>query len=1044
MKLFNQEQINAASKNEFSAGNNKSERSDFDENGLYRDLWPYRDEMREWANRHMDDIAAFLQYKNAKFKLIFADGFYHRPGDDVISLSVPEFKEMKDSCGMTIDQILFGFMHEIAHLKRMVELDNAGKHNHLAQFNYEERKRIEDSNNPTKFATLQPAYREFYNIMEDAIVNNLVFDTPYYGENVGDESRRRNSEVKDFYTNKAFTIFQKEAGGGYEQVKDPTTKKTKIEYIGEGKGSLRKISKDDYEHGFDWNKAEPDMGRSGQFLTLFMKNQMIGLNSEDIKTDSNPNGKHKLHEDASIAFTAPLAEAYEELLRKIMVKYKDDSLKLGRYMRFMSQVQRVPRFERKGNKTIESGFDIVPNVFSPAAINKDPVKRREIISCLGDDEKKMESIIAFARLMFGDKLKEAGLKMGIRQLSRFAYLDVFNKFKETDRAKSYSWTFPLKHNLVESTRIMRDVLEPIYAMLCILDDNFEVTLPPERDPQGHPRSKSPENPEKPRWQAGDKVRNKQKGSPNFGKKGVTTEVNIGSNGEAESVTVKYIEEGDKMANGIQFAGVEEEIYNPNENLKLVIKKGKGGGGEGKDDPREKEFEGEDEDEEGEDENEKENKGDEREENKDENGENKKPEDKDKPESGGRAGDKKEDVEEGGQDLEKIINPYKKALDDMIAQEEREENLKELKKSEENQEFQDRQAEKKKAEELLNKLREERKNRNESEPADSDFSDQKIVASFMELEKKLAPYAEKMAESWLEIVNNIASKIEIVKDKYYRSGKMDIKRLQKHFPEIEMGADVEHKRMYEQFIEKIEAEIRPKMLRAILAIDNSGSMDKKINNIRMVVMLLNSSLRSFRVLLKDKFKEILGPSYREDMDLVCDTAVHTFGKHSRRVKPFDIDNFDFLEQREDAKYPKININKERIETMLVFQKIAANENGTLDSDMWAEIVASHNDGKVQELLKENKMTEIIFQISDGEIEDESAEFIDKLKKLNIATAGMAIGGAGAVESLASRHGKGNVIPANTPDEIVEKFGELLKAAIKDKIEKPMMDYLEKLS
>jgi len=1031
MELFKQEHISQLGKNTDKAENvNNSEESEFDENGVHKDLWPYRDEMREWANSHADDIAAFLQYKNAKFKLIFADGFYHRPGDDTISLSVQEFKEMKESGGMTIDQIFFGFLHEIAHLKTMIELDSAGKYNHLAHFRYEEEKKIEDSNNSTKFATLRSAYRQFYNITEDAVVNSLVFDTPYFSENIGGESKKRNTEVKDFYTSKAFALHEKAENGDYAEIVDNKTGKKSIHKTEPGRGDLKKIDSQGYDEGFNWNDAVPDMNRGGQFLTYFIKNQMIGLKEGDIKSSQNPEGKHELHEDTASALSKSLIDAYEILLRKSLDKYKNDPQKLKRYIRFMSQAQRVPKFEEKNNEIVETGFDIVPNVFSPSIINKDPKERIRTINDLVGDEKKINSIVAFAKLNFRQELKKIGKEIGLRDISDFTYLDLFNEFKEVDKKKSHSWTFPLKHNLTERTKIMRVALEPIYTLLCILDDNFEVNLPPEREPGGPPPPKGPENPEKPMWKQGDKVKNNQKGSSNFGKKGVVSSVYFGGDGNVESVTVKYIEEDSKMASEIQASGDEELIYNPNENLIFITKKGAKGGQKGKEDPREKEYEDDENEGENDDENEE---------------EDKESDDKDDDENkeGDQSDDKNEnEQEQKDQDLEKIVNPYKKALEDMIEQEGREKNLKELEKSEKNLDFQEKQANKKNEKDLLEKLKKAREKKGEIKPTDSDFSDEQIVKSFIELEAKLLPYSEKMAKHWLEVINNIASKIEVVKDKYYRSGKMDIKRLQRHFGELEMGADIEHKQIYEQFIEKIETEIKPKMLRIVLAIDNSSSMSGNIDSIRMAIMLLNSSLRSFRVLFKDRIKDILGYNYDDSMDVVCDTDIYTFGKKSRHIKSFDIDNFEFLKE-DNVTYPTIDTDKEKIEIMLVFQKINASEGDTLDSEMWADIIEAHEDEELKKMLQENMMTEMIFQISDGNINDESNIFIDKMRELNIMTAGMAIG-SGAEASLAKRHGKENVIPANTPEEIVENFGELLKTAIQDKIEKPMIDYLDKLN
>ena len=88
----NSEQFNPA-KSEFAQAKRLPEGLEamFDENGLPRELWPFRDEMKEWGDRHLDDFTTFLEYRRAIFKLIYGKGFYHQPGTDKISLSVPHY-----------------------------------------------------------------------------------------------------------------------------------------------------------------------------------------------------------------------------------------------------------------------------------------------------------------------------------------------------------------------------------------------------------------------------------------------------------------------------------------------------------------------------------------------------------------------------------------------------------------------------------------------------------------------------------------------------------------------------------------------------------------------------------------------------------------------------------------------------------------------------------------------------------------------------------------------------------------------------------------
>ena len=983
------------------------EQAQFDENGLCRDLWKYRDEMTEWTKKHLDDFGSFLEYRNAKFKLVCGTSFYHEPGKDIISLSVPFYKDCKESGRMTIDQIFFASLHEFAHLKTMLELDRAGKKNQMQQFVYEKSKVIRDKKDSARFASLQGTYRQFYNIMEDAIVNRLVLSTRHYSESASESGRTHNQEIKDLYTDKFFPLFQEVGAGNGTYVKneDPRTKKDKPYLkVGKEEGNLELVSAEDYERGFDWNSMKPEMGRSGQFLTFFMKNQMIGLRKEDIFDElNNPEGTHELQEDVAMALTRPLPEVYAKLLEKIAEKYKSDPSQFKRYADFMTQAVRIPVFAEKQGKIVEEEPDVFVNVCNPLCIKKEKLDINHLL----------------AKRQYLEKLKNVAQKIGSPDARSLTYLDVFNRYKDTTRSKEYSWTFPLKHNLLERSRMTREVLEPIFTMLCILDDSFDVELPPETLPNNpEPPKEQPESHEKPDWKKGNVVINEDKNSPYNGKKGVITNISFGPDKKIESVTVEYYQdEKSRMADTAEkgkLSGEIEEVYDPDENLALWIQQSGQKQKSEFEDKRKKKYEEE-----------------EQEKNKEEGEEN-----------------KEVDL---GEALETLEEKYLKSL---IEEDDREARLKDVENQKKSSEYQEKKGDLERARQLLEQLKKQRQEHGEPHPnGEFSDSDKEIVRKYMEFEKKLTPYADKMAQSWLEVVNNIASKIEAVKDKYYRSGKVDIKKFQKHFPEIELGMEVEQRLIYERIVEKIITEVKPQMLRIGLLIDNSGSMaGKKLENMQMAVMLLNSSLRSFRLLFKDKMQEIFGNDYREDYDLVCDVEIRTFGNQNnpQLIKGYDVKNLDFLED-EHAERPPIDVNHEIGNTLRAFQKMTANE-GTYDNQAWGEVFLSRNNEKLKQLLKENRLTEVLFQISDGEIFDNeniAISLIGSLRsEIGIGVGGFAIGDSesdsAAYNALSKRHGADNVIRASSPEQIVEEFGKLLRKIIAEKIEEPMEKYLENIS
>lgn len=1013
------------------------ERADFDENGLSKELWPYRDEMKRWADEHIDDFGSFLEYRNAKFKLVCGTGFYHAPGKDIISLSVPFYKGCKESGEMTIDQIFFASLHEFAHLKTMLELDRAGKKNQMQQFVYEKNKVIRDKKDSAKFATLGSTYRQFYNIMEDAIVNRLVLSTRHYSESNSDASRGRNQEIKDLYTDKFFPMFKEVGEGQGEYLKNPGKREAKDKpylKVGKGNGNLESVSAEDYQRGFNWNEMKPEMGRSGQFLTFFMKNQMTGLKKEEIYDEvNNPMGTHELHPDVALALTRPLPEVYATLLKKINEKYKDDPAQVNRYADFMTQASRIEVFAEKNGKISQEEPDIVVNVCNPNAIKQGTFEVNH----------------ALAKSQYVEKLKSASQKIGSYDPRSLSFLDVFDKYKDVTRSKEYSWTFPLKHNLLERTRMTREVLEPIFTMLCILDDSFDVELPPETRPNNpEPSKEKQENHEKPDWKRGDKVVNEDKNSSYFGKKGVLTGVTFGVDGNVESVTVEYFEDGkSKMAGSVSekivLTGEIEEVYKPDENLALWIEKQKSEGKQKSefDDKRKKKYEEEEKEEE-------EEKG-EDDEDEDESDDKEKQEgDEQQPEQD-KSGDEDGEGEEADLD-EALESLEEKYLKELMEQDEREANLKEAEDQKKTAEYQEKKGDLHRAQQLLEQLRRQRQEKGDPHPSDPNFSDKEIVKKYLELEKRVALHADKMAQNWLEVVNNIASRIDAVKDKYYRSGKIDYRKLQRHFPEIEMGIEIDQRLIYERIVEKVVTEVKPQMLRILLLIDNSGSMaGEKLKNMQMAIMLLNSSLRSFRLLFKDKMQEIFGNDYRPDFDLVCDTEIRLFGSQSQLVKSFDVKDLSFLEN-EEAERPAIDVSKEIGGILHAFQKMTVNE-GTNDNEAWGEIFISHNDEKFKQLIKDNRLTEAIFQISDGVIMDSEDIAVSLIKSLRndigVGVGGFAIGDnendREAFNSLSERHGRENVINANTPEQIVEEFGKLLRKIIVEKIEQPMEQYLENM-
>ncbi|TAK96570.1 hypothetical protein EPO05_01495 [Patescibacteria group bacterium] len=765
------------------------------------------------------------------------------------------------------------------------------------------------------------------------------------------------------------------------------------------------------------------MNRSGQFMTFFIKNQMIGLAPADIQdAERNPQGKFKLHEDAALALNRPLHEVYGTFLERIVAKYQNDPWQMQRYLAFLRQPISVPRYEEKNGEIVRTD-----EVFCTI------VEQNQANATEGTID------IGRAKLNFLMNLEVVCRQLGIARPRAATFLDIFNKFKEIDWKAQRSWSIPLKHTMVERMRMIRKTLEPIFSMLCVLDDSFDVEMPPEQSGEEGPGENGGEGgPEgEPKWKPGDKVRDARNG-----RKGVITAVTLGPDGKPTSVTVDYVEDEAQVqqmagASGALIPRETVEIPDPDENLILIVRPGQGGSTtSSKSDPRKKEFDGEEP------------------KDKDKNGEPKegegddKPDDKPsddkknkKPSRGKGKADKPKPAKD--QDLGKVMSGYEKWLREALNQDGRNENLGKLEAAKQSPEHRERAVERERMEEAIRRLRELRRQAKEPVPEENDLRDRAVVEQYFQLEAKLRPFFEKMAEHWTEVVQNIASKIEVKREKYFRSGKVDVERIQRYLPEIEFGADIDDRMIYEQFVEKIISELRPKLLRVILLVDNSGSMaGEKANAVRATVMLLNASLRSLRVLFRNKMRAVLGEDAQR-VDLACDVEVRLFGAQHERIQKFAIKDLKFVRD-DNSPFPALDPDQEMLATLRVFQKFAADGSHTDDSDAWDEILLDHrNDKVVQELLAGQNMTEVLFQISDGNMNPAATvqPHIEELREMGVSIAGLAIGGGDAERNLLERLGQGNVALSDRPEQLVERFGELLKRIVGERVAKVMEDILQ---
>lgn len=1004
---------------------------------LAPELEPYKEQMQKWVETHMDFLKYYFNVRGTDFQIIYGDWFYYSPKTNQICLGVKTFKEAVeknkedlDSGVMNMDQIFFALLHEISHFKTTLEMDKAGKLNLLEHFKYLAKKKVRSAEDPAKYAGLAGPYGHFYNILEDAIVNYMVSNTIQFSS---PEARR---QIVELYAEKFFQLYSKvEPGEGDHQLYvDPDTGKKKYIRAEPGKGDYRLLKLDDYEQGFDAAELE-DMSRlSSQFLTFFIKAQMGVMNPDDFyDAHEFKTGKYKVPAEIAAVFKEPMHRLYKRLIKAVEQKYADDPEKLERYKDFMCDTVSVPVYGKVKKGITQTGEQIVANVV--------PSNLRNAANFGGE---------AWNAFLFNMK------KLGVPNADKMSVWELFNKFKEFDFRQSNKLAIPFKMTYAQRTAVIRQTIEPIFSLMCLLDDSFDLKLPPETMEHGQggegsqgengqgeagngpdqnegdadTESDTESDNEKPNenpnayWKEGIEVREVK-----TGRSGIIKKVYSDSDGNVTSVDIAYFEDPKtKMAasiNGrvVEFTGEESNIKDPVNNLIIIKKKqpkeqkiNQGGGVIidylEKDETNEPEEQSSDES---------------------------------APDKNGPMPEQENDLDEVNDIFGGLIDAIKEGIED----DERKENREEYEKVEKSPEYQDKRSKHHRDEDLIKKL--EELNANEPEEDENDpyklekMGNAEVIAKYNELDAIIRPFVERMAHSWREVIDNIAQVISIEKDKYYTQGKIDIKKAQRYLPEVEFGGSLDDKKIKELWVEKIKTELRPKMLRLHLLIDNSGSMIHQIDQVRMAIMLLNSSLRSLRSIFKSELESVLGGEYTEDMDLVCDVKITKFGSSSRTVKPYEIDDFTFLnaDPREISILPSIDPDSEQVATMAAFQKLTCSEI-TDDSDFWPELIHQYQkDPQLLGAIREGKLTDVVLQISDGAIDgtEIAVASLEKLRKMGIKHGGFAIGGTHAEEALAERHGADKVTKADTAEEIVEKFSGFLSATVKDEVEKPMIESIK---
>lgn len=1004
---------------------------------LPAELQPYAVEMQGWVNANMHSLKTFLEYPEAEFTIHYGQGFSFQPDYDIITLDVFSYRESRDA-GETPEQAIFhGTMHELAHLKTMWERDSAGRANYKQHQLYCRRRALRGVEKDSAVGNLGTAYHHFFNIIEDCVVNHLVFDTQHFDRYGSEQARSNDAHVRMGYLEDFFAIYEEVPMGEGDFIKDPDPKSLKgYINVGEGKGNLKKKDRTDYVAGFDW-KDTTCKTHAGQFITFLMKEQNSYLEMSDVyDPERNPTGIHRLSEPAMMALTRPLPEAYQYLLRAIIDKYKSQPDKLKEFLKFMSDRESIVYYKTDENgRTVEDRTEDFFTVFP-----------RDCIIAGGTNVSIQSAFDEFSARI--EALGDPG-DLNIPDMTERTFVSLFDQLKRKDTG-SPTLTLPLLYNLSSRCRVYRQALEPIFTMLTILDGSFDKELkrggrpPSPPPPPGGEPPKPPKEKEPPRqFQKGDEVVNNDPSSPYFKRKGQIIDVER-SGGKVVSVEVEYYEAASGGA--IQMTAsatprfesstITEIIINPNEKTskdgqgkgksKLLMAAQKGGGGPGGP-PQEQEMDSEEDEE----------------------------EKKSKQKGSGEAKEKidNQDIKDALDDIDAKMSE----IQSMLNKDNRKANQKELNDQKNSPDYH-KKAEQRSADEKLitDALREKLKSKAKAGETEISGEERKqLEESLKEYHEILNKYRDsinKMAEDWEKIVRNITSQVVIMREKYFpKSGKVDVQRLARILPEIEAGKSYDEALIYARFVEKMKTEIMPRALRVCFIVDNSGSMGgSPMEQVRICVLLLRESLRSLRNQFVEQMKPIFGP---DGFDFFCDFEIHMFGSVQETVKSFQEENISFLEpvKGKPTKFPEQNIHEEDVRTLLAYTGMNGGGGGTYLKAAMDDVARIRQDATTQRMINSGYVTELVFVISDGQLSDgdikESRDVRSLLKKdvspMQFIALGIGDGGTAkaAKDQLALVFGAKNSYEATPLEKMVAMFGEILKTAIKAQVEDKIIEKLK---
>lgn len=245
-----------------------------------------------------------------------------------------------------------------------------------------------------------------------------------------------------------------------------------------------------------------------------------------------------------------------------------------------------------------------------------------------------------------------------------------------------------------------------------------------------------------------------------------------------------------------------------------------------------------------------------------------------------------------------------------------------------------------------------------------------LQSLRRIEESIMPYLNSLTELWQDIIAGNSIAIDYAKDSAHASGsELNIDSVVDNMGAI--YARQSAPRIYDRITTKEAMVQKPEVIRIRLVVDRSGSMDDEIKQ-KVLAQTLVLILRSLQ-----QFNEMLNLTRGSTgSKLKVETQVLGFSDRLSVIKKFESDVVD-----DD---PTVEI----LNTL----RISGAQNGYTYDNLALNHVINNQDDISRQRIKQGKVLDVLFEITDGGSSDEysSKEAVNKLDEVGVYASAFQIG------------------------------------------------------